>query len=181
MNIFNALTEELKRPFYSPEEAKQTQQKSLSTTSQETDYESDYIPYDPFNSYSSSSLQEQANSSINRKEIIAKWRKCAWNAEVDEAITEILSEAIVYDEQDPPVQVDLDEVEISKKIKDKIIDSFNNILFMLDFNRMGEDLFKKWYIDGQLNLEVVYDNKKIADGIQKLIVLSPFNIWKIRN
>lgn len=181
MNIFNALSEELKRPFYSHEEAKEQQQKSLSTSSQESDYESDYIPYDPFNSYYNTSLQEQSGSGINRKEIIAKWRKCAWNAEVDEAITEILSEAIVYDEQDPPVKVDLDNVDISKKIKEKIIKSFENILFMLDFNRMGEDLFKKWYIDGQLNLEVVYDNNKLTDGIQKLIVLAPYNIWKIRN
>ena len=52
---------------------------------------------------------------------------------------------------------------------------------MLEFNLKGEDLFKKWYVDGQLNIEVIYDNAKIKEGIKKLIILTPYDIWKIKN
>jgi len=178
--FLNGLAEELNRPIYGKKEASLNNKNSLSTSSNEGDVEADYISYDPFASYTNSSLSEHTSFS-NRKEIISKWRKAIWNPEVDEAVTEILTEAIVFDEQEDVLSINIDDVDLPKKIKNKIIESFENILYMLDFNRMGEDLFKKWYVDGQLNLEVVYDNKKIQDGIQKLIVLSPFDIWKIRN
>ena len=180
MGLLNVLSEELKKPIYSKQEADLENQKSLSTSSNEGDYESDHISYDPFSKYTNNSLDDHTGFA-NRKEIIGKWRKAVWNPEVDEGVMEIIGEAIVFDEQEKVIDINLDNVELSKKIKEKIIDSFNNIMFMLDFNQKGEELFKKWYVDGQLNLEVIYDNNKIKDGIQKLIVLTPFNIWRIKN
>jgi len=180
MGILHTITEELKKPIYSKQEADIEKKKKLSTSSTEKDVETNYISYDPFSAYTNSSLEEHT-SFANRREMIGKWRKSVWNPEVDEAINEIISEAIVFDEQEPVIDINLDELEMSDKIKDKIIDSFKNILFLLEFNLKGEDIFKKWYVDGQLNIEVVYDNAKIKEGIQKLIVLSPFNIWKIKN
>jgi len=180
MGILNTITEELKRPIYSKAEADLENKKKLSTSSTEKDIETNYISYDPFSAYTHSSLEEHT-SFANRREMIGKWRKCVWNPEVDEAINEIISEAIVFDEQEQVIEINLDDLDMSDKIKDKIIESFKNILFLLEFNLKGEDIFKKWYVDGQLNIEVVYDNAKIKEGIQKLIVLSPFNIWKIKN
>ncbi len=180
MSIISAITEELTKPIYSKAEAEAETKKDLSTSSEEKDLESNYISYDPFGAYTNSSLEEHT-SFANRREIIGKWRKSVWNPEVDEAVNEIVSEAIVFDEQEQVIELNLDDVDISKNIKDKVIDSFEHILFLLEFNLKGEDLFKKWYVDGQLNIEVIYDNKKIKEGIQKLTVLTPFNIWKIKN
>jgi len=182
MGFLHNLTEQLNKPIYSKEEADIENAKNLSTTSSEKDIESNYISYDPFSTYTNSALGDQNGGGFaDRKELIGKWRKAIWNPEVDEAINEILSEAIVFDEQEKVVSLNLDDLDMPKKIKKKILDSFDHILFMLDFNRNGEDIFKKWYVDGQLNVEAIYDNKKIKEGIQKLRILSPFNIWKIKN
>jgi len=180
MGIISTLTEELAKPIYAKAQADLESKKKLSTSSEEKDLESNYISYDPFGAYTNSSLEDHT-AFANRREMIGKWRKAVWNPEVDEAVNEIVGEAIVFDEQEQVIEINLDDLEISKKIKEKIIESFQHILFMLEFNLKGEDLFKKWYVDGQLNIEAVYDNNKIKEGIQKLIVLTPFNIWKIKN
>jgi hypothetical protein len=48
-------------------------------------------------------------------------------------------------------------------------------MYLLDFNERGDEIFRQWYVDGSLNVEAVYDNDNIREGIQKLQVLSPFN------
>lgn len=178
--FFQTISEELLRPIYSKAEADLENQKNLSTSSNEGDIETDYIGYDPFSAYKNNSLDEHTHFA-NRKEMIMKWRKVVWSPEVDQAVNEIVTEAIVFDEKEQVIKLNIDDVDVPDKIKDKMYESFERIMFLLDFNRRGEEIFKKWYVDGQLNIEAVYDNKKIKEGLQKLIILTPFNIWKIKN
>ena len=101
--------------------------------------------------------------------------------EIDEAITEISSEAIVYDEIDDAIDINLDDLEMSEAIKEKIRESFKKIMYLLAFGEKGDELFRQWYVDATLNFEVVYNNRKPKDGIQKLILLPPYNIFKFKN
>ena len=179
--LFGTIGEDLRRPFYSKKEAAREQSKSLSTTAHPREVETDYIDYDPFTHYVSNALMNNENLHASRRDIIGKWRRVAWYPEVDEAISEIIGEAIVFDAEEQVVELLMDDVELSDNLKEKIQDCFENILRLLDFNRKGEDLFKQWYVDGQMNLEVVYDNNNMKKGIQQLLILSPYNIWKMKN
>lgn len=181
MGLFDSLTEELRKPFYSKKEAEQENAKSFTTTAPRSEVENNYIDYDPFTSYTSHQMADQSQQNVSRRDMIGKWRRVAMYPEVDEAISEIISEAIIYDDLEETISLELGDLDVSQKIKDKMHDSFKKILFLLDFQERGEELFRQWYIDGVLNLEAVYDNKQMTEGIKKLIILSPFNIFKVKD
>jgi hypothetical protein len=175
------LTEQLNRPFYSEKEAMQDRHKNFSQISKETELETPYVTYDPFNNYSNSFALGGNAQPINHGDFIRRWRESSLLPEVDEALIEITSEAIVFDEIDPAITLNLDDIELTENIKSRIYDSFDKIIYLLDFNEKGEELFRQWYVDSTLNFEVVYNNRKPKDGIQKLILLPPFNIQKYKN
>jgi hypothetical protein len=189
MGIFDGLrerwdimTEELNRTFYSDREAFQDKHKNFSQISKEMDNENPYISYDPFSMYTNNFALGGSNSMpVNTADMIRKWREASILPEVDEALNEISSEAIVFDEIDPVVDINMDDIELTENIKSKIRESWDKILYLLDFNEKGEELFRQWYVDSTLNFEVVYNNRRMKDGIQKLILLPPFDIMKYKN
>lgn len=178
MNIFesyNNLVEKLKFPFYSKQEVEYDTHPESSLTAKVTEIDNGYTSYDPFASTTSSQFGQQVVYSSNKNEMIRRWRESSYLPEVDTAVNEIANEAIVYDEIDQPVTLNITNIEISDNIKEKMEESFQNILYMLDFNERGDELFKQWYNDGQLNLETVFDNDRMIEGIQKLVLLTPYN------
>lgn len=182
MGFWNRLTEALKSPVYSDKELKQIQHDdkySSASTPPAYQEEPDTIMSDL--SYSYTFGQPIEHILANRNALIRQWRDVSSVPEVDEAVEEIVDEALVFEETDElPVQLDLDDLNITNNLKNKIFDSFEKILNLLDFNISGGDLFRQWYIDGVLNLEVAYNNKHITQGIKKLILLPPFDFYKIK-
>lgn len=179
---WSTLTEQLNKTFYSDREAFQDRHKNSSQIAKEVDLETPYITYDPFAMYTNSFALGGSNTQpVMQGDMIRKWRETSMLPEVDDAVTEITSEAIVFDEIDPCVTMNLDDVELTENIKSKMQESFDKILYLLDFNEKGEELFRQWYIDSTLNFEVVYNNRKMRDGIQKLILLPPFDLQKFKN
>ena len=174
--------EALKRPFYAKKEVDLEMAKNPSVTSKPQDVETDTITYDPFAMYTNGSVFQQVLVGLNNyNEMIRKWREMSLLPEVEEAVSEIVDEAIVYEEDDMPIQLDLEDIELSDKIKDKMVESFEKLMYMLDFNARGDELFRQWYVDGILNIEAVYDNNNLKNGIQKLIKLAPFNLVKFKD
>ena len=51
---------------------------------------------------------------------------------------------------------------------------------LLKFNISGDDLFRRWYIDGKLYCHLVVDDKKLKDGIKQIIQIDPLKIKKIK-
>jgi hypothetical protein len=51
---------------------------------------------------------------------------------------------------------------------------------MLDFDNAGQDIFKRWYIDGRIFYQVQIDQANPNLGIQKLTYLDPRKIRKVR-
>lgn len=171
------ITETLKFPFYSKQEVELQQTTDSSQSSLPQQAEHPHVVYDPFASYSTQYGQQQVWSS-NKNVMISKWRDASYLPEVELAIEEISNEAIVFDEIEDVISINLSDIDIPDSIKEKINDSFDKIKYLLDFNENGDLLFKQWYIDGQLNIESVYDNVRTHDGIKKLILLSPYNLNK---
>lgn len=180
--MFSGLTEQLNKPFYSKEERKiEVGRSTLSTsTPQEMIQEPDVIPGDLSYSYSWGSQVDYIIT--QRNNLIKTWRHATYIPEVDEALVEILNEALVFDEDDSlPFDLELHDLDVTDPVKGKIQKSFEKIMNMLDFHLNGQNLFKQWYVDGVLSMEVVYDNSKLSQGIKKIILLSPYNFYKYKD
>ena len=112
--------------------------------------------------------------------LIKKYREMSMSQEVDLAISDVVNEAVVHEDGKPTVAISLDNVEQSDGIKTKISNEFKNLLNLLDFNKTGSDLFRKWYIDGKLYHHIVIDTKKVKEGIKELISVDALNIKKVK-
>jgi len=120
-------------------------------------------------------------SARNDAELINRYREMSLQPEVDSAIIEIVNEAIVTEEQTVPIAISLDKLNYSEEVKEKIREEFDNILGLLDFNNEGQDIFKRWYIDGRLYYHMIIDKTKPHDGIQELRFIDPRHIQKRRD
>lgn len=111
----------------------------------------------------------------NVNEFIELYRRYALYEEVDDAIDEIVNEAIVTNEPEI-VKLDLIDIELSESIKNKILDEFDYLLKLLNFNKEAQTLFRDWYVDGRSYFEIVLKNEKVGDGIQKIKYLDSLRI-----
>ena len=112
--------------------------------------------------------------------LIKKYREMSMSQEVDLAISDVVNEAVVHEDGKPTVAISLDNVEQSDGIKTKISNEFKQLLKLLDFNKTGSDLFRKWYIDGKIYHHIVIDTGRVKDGIQDLISVYALNIKKVK-
>lgn len=113
-------------------------------------------------------------------ELISKYREMAAQAEIDNAVDDIVNEAIVQEPEVKPVTLNLDDTKFTPQLKQLIKIEFDNILSMLNFNSFGYDIFKRWYVDGRIYFHVVIDKKNPVLGIQELRYVDPRKIRKIR-
>ncbi len=116
----------------------------------------------------------------DEKVLIKKYREMSMSQEVDLAISDVVNEAIVHESGKTSVSLSLDNVDQSDGIKTKIANEFKTILKLLDFNKVGADLFKKWYVDGKLYHHIVIEKEKLKEGIQELIPIDALSIQKIK-
>ena len=113
-------------------------------------------------------------------ELVNKYRAISFDPTIDMAIAEICNEAIVEDSDEDTVSIVLDDVEQPDRIKKTIQEEFDNILQLLEFNRLSYELFRRWYVDGRLYYHVLVDEKKPAKGILEVRYVDPRNIKKVR-
>jgi hypothetical protein len=114
-------------------------------------------------------------------ELIIRYRQMSEHAEVQTAIDDIVNQSIVLNDREDPVSVNLDKSKISESTKKKIREEFEEIMRLLKFATKGNDLFKRWYIDGRLYIQILLDEKKQKRGIVDLRVIDPMRIRKVRN
>ena len=115
-------------------------------------------------------------------ELINKYREIALIPDVDQAVNEIVNEAISVTEVDV-VKIDLDDVPATDQVKEAIQDAFDEVLDLLEFNHKGYYIFQRWYVDGRLNYHAIIDEtseETVRKGIQELRYVDPRKIRKIR-
>ena len=120
---------------------------------------------------------DKAKSDVD---MMLKYRDIASQPECDAAIEDIVNEAIVGDHDEAPVNIKLDEVDISDKIKEMIRFEFDNILGMLNFGQYAHDIFRRWYVDGRLPYHIVVDNENLKAGIKELRYVDPTKLRKVK-
>ena len=122
------------------------------------------------------------DTGVNAKDenvLIQKYREMSMTQEVDLAVSDVVNEAVVHEDGKATINLFLDHTKQSTAIKDKIVKEFKILLRLLDFNRVGADLFRKWYIDGKIYHHIIVDANKPKEGIQELIPVDALNIQKI--
>jgi hypothetical protein len=116
----------------------------------------------------------------NDADLIYKYREMSMHPECEAAIDDIVSDAIVSEENSAPVKIILDAVEYSDDIKRRIIKEFNSVLSLLQFQTKGYEIFRRWYIDGKLVYHIIVDEKTPERGIAELRYVDPVNIQKVK-
>ena len=112
-------------------------------------------------------------------ELVTRYREMAMQPECDNAIEDIVNEAIVVNKESP-VNIVLDDIDQPRALKNRIREEFYNVLKLLDFNNLAYDIFRQWYIDGRLYYHIMIDEKKPRDGIKELRKIDPRKIKKVR-
>ena len=113
-------------------------------------------------------------------DMVKKYREMAMHPEVDSAIEDILHEAIVADQNDSPVEINLDNLDVSESVKTMIRDEFDYIKNLFGFDSKAHEMFRRWYIDGRLYYHKVIDLDNPADGIKEVRYIDPSKIKKVR-
>jgi hypothetical protein len=120
-------------------------------------------------------------SAKTEAELVTKYRESALFPELDDAITDIINEAIIIDPAEPVVKINLDNVPgLGNNGKKAIEAEFSQVLDLLEFNAQGYDVFKRWYVDGRLYYHAIIDRKNPKAGITELRYIDPRKIRKIR-
>jgi len=113
-------------------------------------------------------------------DLIKRYREMALHPEADSAIEDIVNEAVVSDLNDTPVEIDLDHLNASDGIKNKIRDEFKFIKDLLDFDKKAHEIYRNWYIDGRLYYHKIIDLKKPEEGLQELRYIDALKMRYVR-
>ena len=113
-------------------------------------------------------------------ELIKRYREMALHPEVDSAIEDIINEAIVSDQNDSPVEIDLENLPASAKLKELIRDEFKAVKEVMNFDTKCHEILRNWYIDGRIYYHKVIDIKKPEEGLKEVRYIDPLKIKLVR-
>lgn len=114
-------------------------------------------------------------------ELVTKYREIAQDPTVDQAVADIVNEAIIEDSDEDTVSINIDDIDTKDNIKESIRKEFKNILNLLEFNNYSYEIFKRWYVDGRLYYHVLINEKDPSEGIKEVRYIDPRHIKKIRS
>lgn len=119
----------------------------------------------------------------NEVDLINRYRSISLIAEIDQAIEDITTEAIVVEEEKLPVTLEINATDavIPKAIKEAIIEEHQNVMSLMKFNTEGHDLFRQWYVDGRISAQMLVDEQNLSDGIKDIVFIDPRKIKKVRD
>jgi len=179
--LVDVLKEELKKSFYSEREAKilANDDKKLSTSTPAEITTEDGIVTSNLNQSFSYGF-DIALIVSEKSRLIDQWRHLTYSPEVDDALGEIINEVFVFDETgDRPFELDIEDIEMNETLKKSLEEAFEKVYNLMKFKIKGEDLFKRWYVDGSLAFEVIYNNAQPKLGIRNLEVLPPKGFYGV--
>lgn len=116
---------------------------------------------------------KRAGVLFQQADLINMYRRISNSSEGRQAIDEIINEAIFSPGATDVLKIEVDDSKLTEKTCQTIIENFNEIqdIFEVDLNIAY--LFERWYVDGQLVTNIVYDNKDLSKGIIGFNILDP--------
>jgi hypothetical protein len=119
-------------------------------------------------------------SAKTESELVTRYRSMALQPEIQQAVDEIVNEAINIDYNDRAVEIVLEDTELPDKVQEVIVEEFDNILRLLDFSNQGYEIFQRFFVDGRINYHIIIDEKDLKRGVVELRYLDPRKIRLIR-
>ena len=116
----------------------------------------------------------------NEVELISRYREMAMQPEIESAIDDIINEAICQDDDGKIIDIVLDNLKQSDKIKKAIREEFQIVLKLLNYNNMASDIFRRYYIDGKMYYHIIIDKENPTQGIKELRYIDPRKLRKVR-
>jgi len=113
-------------------------------------------------------------------ELITKYREMSNQPECDAAIEDIINEAIVIDDENPAIDLELSDTDFSDDIKKKIYNEFVHLKNLLSFETKAHEIFRRWYVDGKMYYHMIIDDASPKKGIQELRYVDARKMKKIR-
>lgn len=115
-------------------------------------------------------------------ELITRYRELSLQPEINSAIDDIINECVAYDEKANLVALNLDMLptQYNDRIKQLILDEFETILKLYDFNNSAYEILRRWYIDGRMYYYALIDKRHPEEGIQELRYIDPRQMRKVR-
>ena len=93
-------------------------------------------------------------------DLMRRYREMALHPECDNAIEDVVNEAIVSDLNDSPVEIELSNLNASESLKKIIREEFKYIKDLLQFDKKCHEIFRNWYVDGRVYYhKVIYLDK----------------------
>ena len=96
------------------------------------------------------------------------------------AIEDIINEAVVVDDKQEVVRLNLNNIPFSSQVKKRIDEEFKNVIRLLEFEQKGHDIFRRWYVDGRIVYHKIIDPKNTKAGLTELRYIDPRKIKKVR-
>ena len=112
--------------------------------------------------------------------LIMKYRGVSMHPEVDMAIEDIVNESIAGGELTQSIDINLDNLDQPDRIKKTIKEEFDNVYSMLNFNELGHDIFRRWYVDGRLYHHLVVNESNLKAGIQEVRPIDSAKMRKVK-
>jgi len=116
----------------------------------------------------------------NEVELISRYREMSMQPEIESAIDDIVNEAICQDDDGKTIQIVLDNLKQPEKIKNSIRAEFANVLRLLNYSNMAQDIFRRYYVDGRLHFHIIIDRENPTQGIKELRYIDPRKLRKVR-
>lgn len=117
-------------------------------------------------------LQKQEN-------LITEYRRISNRPEVESAIDEIINEMFYITGGDTPFNLNFKTGhKITEDTQDKFFKCFNKIIQLMGGYDNMPSIGRRFYIDGQLNLLVIYNQENLKQGIISLENLSPIGLFR---
>jgi len=110
--------------------------------------------------------------------IIERYRELATDTEVSNGVDIIINE-MIYTMDQKIFKIDINEE--NDKIKDLISETFYEVLSLLNVTENIFNICRQMYIDGQLNVALVYQKGNVQEGIKKSYLLEPQNLYYDKN
>jgi hypothetical protein len=113
-------------------------------------------------------------------DLIKRYREMALHPECDNAIEDVVNEALVSDLYDSPVEIELSNLQVSDKLKKIIREEFKYIKEIMDFDKKCHEIFRNWYVDGRLFYLKVIDVKSPEQGLKDIRYIDPMKMKHVR-
>ena len=133
-----------------------------------------------YNAFHQQTFDGYDAQATNTKEIIDTYRGLVTHYEVENAVQEIVSDAIVNEVGHESVSINLESTSFSDNIQTKILEEFKIVLNLLNFRRKGSDHFRRWYVDSRVYFHQIIDIEHPDEGIKELRRLDPRNVQFFR-